>query len=396
MQTEQQASPEKASGLRMGTLYWRLSSFYFLFFALLGGMLPYWSVFLDSQGFTAQEIGELMAIGAVMRIAAPNLWGWLADKTGQHVRIIGWSTGAAACAFLLIFVDQSYYWYAFVMALFYFFWNAALPIYEANTFACLAGQTQRYSYIRLWGSVGFIVAVVLMGVGVEQWGIRYLPYGLLALFAGLWVAALFTPKGEVISEEANTEGVKATLLKRPVLLMFAVVFLIQASHGPYYTFFTLYLERMDYSQSLIGGLWALGVVAEVVLFIYIPRMMGSYRVESLLFLAALLTALRWMLTGSWLLSPWLLVFSQCLHAASFGLCHSAAITLVNQYFQGPHKSQGQAVYSAIGFGAGNALGTYLAGVWWDSQGGEIVFTFAAITAFIAAMLALFLTRSPHQ
>ena len=63
--------------------YWRLSSFYFFYFALLGCISPYWGLFLDDKGFSAQEIGELMALFGLVRILAPNVWGALGDYTGH-------------------------------------------------------------------------------------------------------------------------------------------------------------------------------------------------------------------------------------------------------------------------------------------------------------------------
>ncbi|MDX1609785.1 MAG: MFS transporter, partial [Halofilum sp. (in: g-proteobacteria)] len=106
--------------------YWRLSAFYLLFFATLGALLPYWSLYLRELGHSPGEIGSLMAIIAATKIVAPNLWGWVADRRGERMPVVRFGAGMAFVLFLGVFLAQGFWWLAAVMALFTFFWNAAL------------------------------------------------------------------------------------------------------------------------------------------------------------------------------------------------------------------------------------------------------------------------------
>ncbi|UCE90704.1 MAG: MFS transporter, partial [Pseudomonadota bacterium] len=241
--------------------YWKLSGFYFFYFASLGALVPYWSFYLKSQGFDARAIGELMAVIMATKIVSPNVWGWIADHTGKRMAIVRAGSLLAMLAFAGVFWVQGYWWLVAVMLLFSFFWNAALPQFEATTFTHLGNDAHRYSSVRLWGSVGFIVAVWVLGPALETWGVGLLPGVLLVLFAGIWIASLLVPESAAGYLALDHEPLRKVLLRPQVLGLLAVCFLMQASHGPYYTFFTIYLREHDYSLNLIGGLWALGVIA---------------------------------------------------------------------------------------------------------------------------------------
>ena len=174
--------------------YWRLSSFYLFYFAALGALIPFWTLYLSSLGFNSIQIGQLMAIPTATKIVAPYIWGWLGDHIGKRMAIVRTGSLLAFLTFLLVFWLTDYGGLALAMSLFSFFWNAALPQFEATTLNHLGAQTHRYSSIRLWGSIGFIVAVAGLGALFEQAGTALLPTVLLGLLAapsaaGGWLAA---------------------------------------------------------------------------------------------------------------------------------------------------------------------------------------------------------------
>ena len=148
--------------------YWRLSGFYFFYFASLGALVPYWGIYLKSLGFSANDIGVFMAIVIGTKIVSPNIWGWIADHMGKRMLIVRVGCLLAVITFAGVFVSSNYWWLLLVMMAFSFFWNAALPQFEATTFNYLGSKTHRYSSIRLWGSIGFIVAVVALGSMMEK------------------------------------------------------------------------------------------------------------------------------------------------------------------------------------------------------------------------------------
>lgn len=377
------------------TPYWRLSGFYFFYFASLGVLVPYWGLYLQWLDFSAREIGELTAILLATRIIAPNVWGWIADHHGQRMRIVRFASLAGALAFAGILLDNSYLWIAIVMLVFSFFWNASLPQFEVTTLQHLGEQSHHYSKIRLWGSIGFILTVMLLGWLLEIFDAGLVPYALLLSMVAIWLVSLTVP--ESASRHLSFNHVSITsILKRPEVIAFLVIcFLIQISHGPYYTFYSIYLEQHHYSRTVIGQLWALGVIAEVIIFLFMHRWLPRFGIRSVLLLSVLLSAIRWLIIGFYPNSFDLLLFAQLLHAASFGTYHAAAIAWVHQHFTGRNQGRGQALYSSVSFGAGGAIGSLFSGYFWLNPGPTITFSLAAAASFIALIIGIiWLKNSP--
>ena len=364
--------------------YWRLSGFYLFYFATLGALIPYWSLYLKSLGFSAADIGTLMALVMATKVVSPNVWGWIADHTGQRMRIVRLGSLLAAVCFLGVFLGHDYGWLVLVMLAFSFFWNAALPQLEATTLTHLGGESHRYSGIRVWGSIGFIVSVAALGELLEVKGAAILPMVLIVLFAGIWLASLAVPERAAGHLPLDHEPLTQVLKRPAVAALLVVCFLLQASHGPYYTFYTLYMEDYGYARSLIGQLWALGVIAEVGVFLLMHRWVPRFGLRRLLLASLVLAALRWGLIGGFPETLAVMIFAQTLHAASFGIYHAVAIQYIHRYFTGRHQGKGQALYSSLSFGAGGAVGSFFSGLGWETVG-------AADTYFIAAGVALLAT-----
>ena len=313
-------------------MYWRLSGFYLFYFASLGALIPYWSLYLKSLDFSITEIGQLMAILMATKIVAPNVWGWIADHTGQRMMIVRMGSLFAAVAFLGVFASDGFWWMVLVITVFSFFWNASLPQFEATTMNHLGDNSSRYSGIRLWGSVGFIISVAVLGPLLGWFGTSLLPMILAVLFALIWFSSLSVPESAAGHLPLDQEPLRQVIRRPVVLSLLGVCFLIQASHGPYYAFFSLYLEDYGYSTAVIGQLWALGVLAEIGVFLLMPRLLPRFGARKLLLVAVTLTSLRWLLIAGFAASPAIIVFAQTLHAASFGLYHAVVIFMVHSLF----------------------------------------------------------------
>ena len=367
--------------------YWRLSSFYLFYFASLGALLPYWSLYLQQRGFTALEIGELMAVLMATRIVAPNLWGWLGGRTGRRMTVVRLGALLAILSFGGVFLTRGYWELALVMFAFSFFWNAVLPQFETNTLVHLGEQHHRYSQIRLWGSIGFILAVVGLGALFDVTGPALLPVVLLCMFAAIWAASLTVPESGMARTTGGERPIGQVLRRPDVVALLVACLLMQASHGPYYTFFTIYMEDHGYTRTAIGQMWAIGVVAEVGLFLVMHRLLPRFGARGLLLASFALASLRWALTGLFPEVLWIVLPAQALHAASFGIYHAAAIALFHRHFAGRNHGRGQALYSSVTFGVGGALGAWYSGVLWDSAGPVVAFLSAAALAGVAFFVA---------
>jgi PPP family 3-phenylpropionic acid transporter len=369
-------------------LYLRLSGFYLFYFATLGVLLPYWGLYLLALGFQPARIGELLAIAQVTKVIAPNVWGWLGDHTGQRIRIVRWACLATVLCFIGVYAaGGSYGRLALVTLLFSFFWNAALPQFEVVTLNHLGEQVHRYSRVRLWGSMGFIGAAVGMGWVVEDWGVTTVPAVLLGLFAVLWLNSLVVPESVKAADAQPTPPIGQVLRRPAVIAFFVACFLNQAAHGPYYGFFSLYLETFGYSREFIGLMWGLGVAVEVGMFVFMHRLLPRFGPRRLLLAALAMATLRWLLIGHFAADLPVLLFAQTLHAFTFGVFHAASIHLVHQFFPGALQGRGQALYSSLSFGAGNAVGSLAAGYLWEGLGPAMMFNLAAILAALGGWVA---------
>ncbi len=367
--------------------YWRLSGFYFFYFASLGALIPYWGLYLKSLDFTATAIGTMMAIIMATKIVSPNIWGWVADHTGKRMAIVRLGGLLSVIAFVGVFISQQYWWLVAVMMVFSFFWNATLPQFEATTFTHLGEHTHRYSSVRLWGSIGFIVTVWIIGQQLDGAKISYLPLILMGLFISIWASSLIVPD-EVAEQLHPTHEPLGTVLKRPeVMGLLVICFLMQMGHGPYYTFYSIYMQDYGYALSFIGFLWALGVFAEVLIFMQMHKLVPRFGLKRLLIVSLLLAACRWVMVALFPTIMPLMVIAQILHAASFGVYHAVAIQLIHNYFVGRNQGKGQALYSSVSFGAGGAIGSLYAGYTWDSFGTTTTFMIAAVVSLVAVFIA---------
>lgn len=377
-----------------GLPYARLSAFYGLYFATLGLLLPFWSVYLDTVGYSASRIGVLLGAMLGMKIIAPYVWGALADHLGRRIGVIRLATLAGGLCFFVVPLADGFWLLLAVIIVFAFFWNACIPQFEVITFNYLAEQSDRYGRIRVWGSVGFIIAALGLGALVERLGVWLLPYavGMTMVVLTLVATSVREPPAAGASEDSGPIG--ATLRQPVVYGLLAACALMQFSHGPYYGFYSLYVESYGYGESLIGGLWALGVAAEVFAFLLVPAGLRRFGPRPLLMLAMGVAALRWTLLALVPDSLPMLLFIQTLHMASFGVYHAVGVYLIHHLFRGRQQGRGQALYSAVSFGAGGALGSLVGGLVWDHAPREALFLVSAAGALAGLAVTWLFVRGP--
>lgn len=370
-----------------GLPYWRLSGFYFFVFVTVGILLPYWALYLKSIGMDSRQIGILSSIIVFSKIFITYFWGWIVDHTGKRIRVIQIASLLSAISFIAAVFVRDFYALALTLFLFSLFWSAILPQIEAATLAHLGKATDAYTSIRVWGSIGFIAAVWLLGEVFDLVTIDFVPLFILVSIVIVWLVSIVIPEQPVPAYEHPHARIRSVLFTPQVIALLTVCFLMLLSHGPYYTFYSIYLEDHGYTRSFIGQMWALGVIAEVVLFLGMQYLFRSFSLKLLMLISLALAVLRWLLIGYFVDDKVIVILAQLLHAASFGSYHAVAILYIHRLFHGRLQGRGQALYSSISFGAGLALGSLLSGYAWDRLGAETCFTVAAAAAFLGLIIA---------
>lgn len=361
--------------------YWRLSLYNLSYFAFLGIFAPYFSLYLAALGWTAGAIAAAMALMQAMRVLAPPLWSLPLERGVGHVALLRRAAVMALAAGGVFLVASEPRWVLPAVAVIGFCWSGALPVFEALTFAHLREEAHRYARIRLWGSIGFIFAVLGLGHWLERDGVETLPVWLVAALAGGALMAFALPEPTPTRVLVRTLPPWRTVLARREVTAFLLAsFAMSAAHGPLYVFYSMHLDRLGYGKEAIGALWALGVASEIVLFWALPGLLRRFTVRTLLFVAYGAAVVRFLAIGwggGW---PVVVVLAQLLHAATFGVFHGANVHLLRQWFPGPLLTRGQALYGSLSFGAGGMLGAMVSGWSWSALGPEWTYTLGSAFA----------------
>ena len=366
--------------------YWRIAGFYFFYYAFVGLFAPYWSLYLKSIRFDAIEIAILVAVQPVMRMMAPTLWGWLADRTGKRLLVVQIAATLSALCYLGVFVTTSFWGMFLVLALMGFFWSASMPLVEATTLTYLGKHSARYGRIRSWGSVGFIASVVGLGYAFDYIAIYWLLWAGVVCELGILIFARQIPPVEVLAHHTDHQPVKQIVFQPRVLALFGACFLMSLAHGPYYTFYSIYLVEHGYAKSAVGGLWALGVICEIGVFFLMPWLVRRFGFTRILLVSFSSAVLRFVLIGWGVDFLSLLLIAQVLHAATFGAYHAASMGLVHEFFQGRHQSKGQALFGSLTYGAGGMLGGLASGPIWQHYGASVLYSCSAGAALLGLLL----------
>ena len=363
----------------------RLGAWYFFYFAFVGAFAPYFTLYLQDIGQSAWEIGVLMSVPQVMRLLAPNLWGWLADHLGRRAVVVKFAALGSVLGFCGFFFTREYVPMLAAMTLVWFFWSAALPLVEAMTLDRLAGQTERYGRIRLWGSIGFIVSVMGLGALLDYLPITAVLWACLFILASVLASAMTLAETKVGA--GGTAPPVGEQLRRPeVLALLAACFFMSVAHGPLYVFYSIHLVDHGYDKMAVGMLWSLGVVAEIFVFMAMPRLMKRISLRGILLTSFGLAVLRFLLIGWAADHVLVMVFAQILHGATFGAYHAVAMAVLIRWFEPAQQARVQGLYGSISFGAGGMVGGLISGQFWDTLGAGMTYTLASLSAACGLVL----------
>ncbi len=236
----------------------------------------------------------------------------------------------------------------------------------------------------------------MLGLAFDYIDVRWLPYAVMLLLAGIWISSMLVQEHpDEHYQRRDRKSLRAVLFRPPVLAFFLVCFLLQVSHGPYYTFFSVYLEDHGFNRTTTGLLWSLGVLAEVLVFIFMHHLLHRFSLYAIMMVSLALSMIRWWLIAYMVDNTAVLIFAQTLHAASFGSFHAFAVEVVRKVFAGGLQGQGMAFYSSLSFGAGGAAGAVCSGWLWEFSP-TLTFSIAGAVCLLALVVATRVRPLTHQ
>jgi PPP family 3-phenylpropionic acid transporter len=327
-----------------------------------------------------------MSLMQVMRVVAPNLWGWLADHTGSRMPIVRVAALLSALGFSGMLVARTFSGAFAAMAFLSFFWGAALPLVEAVTLGHLGARSGAYGRIRMWGSLGFIATVLGVGYLLDRLPIAFLIPLSLSILATVFFFSLAVPEAPPERHDSDRLPIWQVVRQKEVLSLLSACFFMSAAHGAMYIFLSIFLVDHGYSKTVVGWLWSLGVMVEIGVFLFMPRLLAAFSPRAILSFSMACAVLRFLMIGWGVAWPAVIVLAQILHGATFGANHAAAMAAVGSLFKGRHQARGQALYASLSFGAGGMVGGLISGWSWDALGGPLTYTLSSVFALVGLVI----------
>ena len=357
---------------------------YFIHFGVMGVFLPYFNLYCFHIGLDGMQIGLLSSVRSVTAIIFPLIIGALAERLNRK-KIIFVSCCFISTAAWSGFFRTTDFVPMLVIVLFYgAFYSPIISFLEALTVDVLGSQKQSYGKVRVWGSISFILTVTLMGRVIDAFPISII---ITAIFAGSFIQSLLSiplPFRQGSSKTLTGTGLNEFMKKRVLVFLFCAFFML-VSHGGYYGFFSIHLEKLGYDNSFIGAAWALASAMEILSMTFSKSIFKHFSLERVLIFSFFVAALRWLLLFT-AVSPVLILFSQMLHAVTYGTFHMAGILYIDRQSPEHLKTLGQSLNNAVTYGLGLMVGFFLSGYVFEAAASEMLFIMSSGIALLGGII----------
>ena len=368
-----------------------LRAVYFLVGAITAAVTVFLPPYLRGLGLGGKQVASIMSLPPALQLGAPLVWAWLADHTQRHARVLALILGGAAVGFLPVAFTQRYPGLLAAFVVYAFFWAGTTSMQDAVTLGRLRAQpTLHYGSVRSFGSVGFLLTAIVVGALLTWRGSR----GADALVPTL--AATLLVLAALASMTLGGEGERAArphladvrgLLRDPVFRRLLVLAPLHwGAAAPYNQFFGLYARDRHLSPLALGVAFAVGVLAEVIVFLRFPRLRERWSLRRLMGIAFAGTLLRWVAIALAENSA-LLVALQVFHGLTYGLFWATSIACLQATVAPRLRATGQALFVMAMSGVGTLAGSYATGALYDATG-SLVPAFAGAALVEAVALAL--------
>ena len=361
-----------------------IGSQYFLYFGVLGIFLPFFNLYCYHLGFSGFRIGILSAVRSVALVLFPLVWGALADRLNARRPIY------ILCCFCSTLIWMLYlftvdFWPMLAITIFYgIFFSPIISFLEAFTMDILGKQKKSYGRIRVWGSISFIVVVLVLGKIIDLYSVEMIVVLILAGSLMLAVISTQVPSLQIAKKKQLSGGAKS-LLDRHVIVFLFCAFLMLVSHGAYYGFFSIHLENLGFGSTFIGLAWALATVSEILVMLRSDQIFNRFSIKTVLIFSFMVAALRWFILF-FVQSAAAILLAQVLHAVTYGTFHIASILYIDHLAPDKAKTLGQAVNNAISYGLGLMVGFFFNGYLYEISGSFALFMISSLIALSGGLI----------
>ncbi|MCM3454502.1 MFS transporter [Heyndrickxia oleronia] len=369
-----------------------MSRQFFTFFMTWGIFLPYWTGWLiNAKGMTVSQASLIMSLGLLARglstlLAFPYLSGKFSSKTLLN------GMGIATLISILCYIPANSFTSLLVITLlFHFCYPALMPALDSAAGILVQhNQLKHYGKSRSWGSIGFVIAGLILTVFTGALGDQVILWMmLLGTMVLVYLSLLRAPDVLTVKpkvDKANQGGMLKLFTIKHFALVLLVVILLQAAHASYYNYGYIYLQELHAPKYLIGVIINIAVIAEIIFFSRADKAFHKFSVGSLLALAALGSTIRWILLFAF---PNVIVFclAQTLHACSFAMGHYAFMKYLIKNIPHEQIPKAQGIYSALALSWSTAVFTIFGGYLYEIEP-RYAFIGMIVCTVPAMMLAL--------
>ena len=368
----------------------KFSLVYFSIFIVIGINAPFFPLWLSSKGFTERYIAIILATSVLTKLLANPFFAGLGDKYGNRKIPMLYLSFISTIILFSLNIFNSLYLIAFMAITSWALFAPLMPLTESLTTTAIKKYNFDYGNTRLWGSVSFIIIAFFGGIVIEKYGLKYVPILMTIGALFLFLSIIIMPT--IPSLPARKKFSTYALLKNrnffPFLLACGA---IQSSHGIYYGFSTIYWKSIGLSETVIGALWAEGVVFEIILLAFFYKFKNYTSPKIFIIIAGIMAIIRWTLMA-YADTILFIALIQILHAFTFGLTHLAAINFISEVMPVRAQAKSQALYSAISMGAFLAVSISVSGdlyrIFYDKS-----FLFSSFLAFSGVIISLIFIKT---
>ncbi|MBD7907380.1 MFS transporter [Sporosarcina gallistercoris] len=374
-----------------------LSASFFVFFFTWGIFLPYWTGWLTiEKGLAVSTASVIMGIG----MAARALTTFLVFPVLTHrssLRKVVQGLSVVSLLLVILYLPDSPLWALAAITIFFSaVYPMILPGVESGATLLMQSEKIHYGKSRSFGSIGYTVALLLVGAATSIWSEQSILY---LMIAGLAVAVLFFMRGapEVlnIAPDRTTSNVSQTKLRtlfqtKGFLVVTILAVLLQGAHAAYYSFGFIYLADLNVSGLWIGVILNVAVLFEILFFRVSDRMLANVKISTMFLIAAIGSTVRWIVVFLFPITA-VFVVTQMLHAISFGIAHYAFIQYISTRLPKQQIASAQGMYAAFAMSLSTAFLTIPAGYLYDISPG-LAFLGMAVCTVPAIFIVLFTRR----
>lgn len=359
----------------------------------LGSFMPFINLYYQRMGMSGIQIGVLSALPVLVTSTTVMIWGGIADTRHWHNRILRINLILAAGAILLLSTASSFQaLIPFVVA--YALFNSPLvPLLDSSALEIAESKKRTYGDVRVWGSVGWSISTLLVGVIIQQFNIKWLFYSYVIVMLVTFVISLFLPVKTQVLRSSLARGMKDLLMNVPFIVFLISIFLAALTLGAANSFFSIYLDSIGTGEGGIGLGWAISSLSEIPVMLYSGYLLKQIGSGGLLKIAFITFIIRWMLY-SFISTPSLAILVQALHGLSYATYLIGSVTFVNERTPTGMSTSALSLLNLVSFGAGSISGSLLGGYIYQVAGIAWLFRSLSLIALVGFCFFLYSQQKP--